>query len=114
MAGTRRRIVDELDKRITDLVQVLNRPINDGFDEKIVARIERRVFFGHAVLLLVAFIGLAISVAPITQLMVAISDRLIGAPAEIPEMAGSYSFALSGIVSLALLFWVGLLRRLGR
>lgn len=106
--------MDELDKRITDLVEVLNSPINDGFDGKIVARIERRVFFGHVVLLLVAFMGLAISVAPITQLMVAISDRLIGAPAEIPEMAASYSFALSGFVCLVLLFWVGFLRRLGR
>lgn len=105
-------LVDETDRYITDLVKVLNSPIEDDFSDKLVARIGRPRFVRYAALLIAGLTGLSISIAPITQLIVAASDRLIGAPAVIPEMASGYGFPLSVPVCVLGICWAAFLRRL--
>ena len=106
--------MDELDRRIVDLVQPLNRQIKDGFSVRVMARIGRRELVRHVVLLIAASFGLAISAVPIAQLLVSVTDRLIGAPAQIPDMTDSFGILFAGIFCVGMLFLIAVLRRLER
>lgn len=97
--------MDELDAKISSLTQVLNSPIEDDFSNLVSSRLKREGHLRHILLIVATSVGLAVSLTPITRLVVSISDRLLGAPAQILSMSSASGVLLSALVCFILLIW---------
>lgn len=95
--------MDELDARISNLTQVLNSPIEDDFSELVGTRLNREGYLRYVLLVFATSVGLSVSITPITRLVVAISGRLLGAPAELLSLSRWHGVILSGVACLVLL-----------